>query len=48
MWPAKTWHRVKAELHPVFLVIEDRPEALLAQGKVNGERIWTTHNFNEV
>lgn len=28
--------------------IQDRPEALLAQGKVNGDRVWITHNFNEV
>ena len=28
--------------------IQDRPEALLAQGKVNGDRVWITHNYNEV
>lgn len=28
--------------------IQDRPEALLAQGKVNGDKVWITHNFNEV
>ncbi|KAJ9092970.1 hypothetical protein QFC20_007238 [Naganishia adeliensis] len=27
--------------------IQDRPELLLAQGKVNGERVWATHNYNE-
>jgi hypothetical protein len=40
--------RLEAELYSTSSVIQDRPEALLAQGKVNGERIWTTHNFNEV
>jgi hypothetical protein len=29
-------------------VIQDRPEKLLAEGKVNGERVWATHNYNEV
>lgn len=29
-------------------VIQERPEASLAQGKVNGDRIWAAHNFNEV
>jgi hypothetical protein len=28
--------------------ITDRPEALLADGKVNGDRIFTIHNYNEV
>ncbi|KAJ9121877.1 hypothetical protein QFC24_004459 [Naganishia onofrii] len=27
--------------------IQERPEASLAQGKVNGDRIWAAHNFNE-
>lgn len=29
-------------------VAQDLPDALRAQGKVNGERIFTTHNCNEV
>ncbi|KAJ9114737.1 hypothetical protein QFC22_005613 [Naganishia vaughanmartiniae] len=27
--------------------IQQRPEASLAQGKVNGDRIWAAHNYNE-
>ncbi|KAJ9096714.1 hypothetical protein QFC21_004984 [Naganishia friedmannii] len=27
--------------------IQERPEASLAQGKVNGDRIWAAHNYNE-
>ncbi len=35
------------DLAPLVVII-DRPSILLKNGKINGDKVWTSHNLNEV